>query len=109
MPIGLLDEADRHQHTRRFARQRAKTLVVGPQRDVGHEVLQQVAGQRKLGKDDELGAFGDRGPQAIGHQLAIGVEVAQSRGDLCEGDPVLHAAQGAWPGPPRSVTSPRGS
>ena len=60
--------------------------IVEPDRDLGGEVLEQVAGQAELGEHDEAGARGTR----LGEQLVVAgevvVEAPERRGDLGQRD-----------------------
>ena len=88
----LLDERhDRRQPAGRRG-ERRQPRVVEPHRDLGGEVLEQVAGQPELREHDQAGAAGAR----LGEQLAVArevrLEVPEARRDLGEGDPErLHA------------------
>ena len=70
----------------RRRRQRRQAGIVEPHRDLGGEVLEQVAGQPELGKDDQLGALRPRLRQQLVVPREVGVEVAQLGRELGEGD-----------------------
>jgi len=52
----LLHERNGHREAARRRRQRGEPRVVEAHRDLGREVLEQVAREAELGKDDELRA-----------------------------------------------------
>ena len=113
---GLLDERHDGRQPARRGGQRGEAGVVEAHRDLGREVLEQVAGQAQLREHDEAGP----GLARLGEELVVarevGVELPETRRDLGEGDPErLHAASiaaAAAPDPPtagacafRSVTA----
>src|SRR6187549_310007 len=48
MVVGLLDEPDRHEHAAHAVADAEEAGIVALQRDLGHEILEQVAAQREL-------------------------------------------------------------
>ena len=90
----LLDERhDRGQVAGRSG-EVGQARIVEAHRDLGREVLELVARQAELGEDDEVRALG----ASVGEELVVtgkvGIELAQRRGDLREGDPHgLHAPE----------------
>ena len=83
----LLDERDDRREPLGLRREHRQAGIVEPDRDLGGEVLEQVAGQAELGEDDQPGAVGP----GAGEQLVVAgevlVEQAEPRRDLGEGDP----------------------
>ena len=88
----LLDERDDGRQPARRRGQRREARIVEAHRDLGGEVLEQVAGQAELGEDDEVGAVGACLAEQLGVPGEVGVEGAELRRDLGEGDAErLHA------------------
>src|SRR5215218_4855756 len=52
--VRFLDEADDHRHLAGGAAEFRETRIVRTHRDLGVEVLEQVAGQAELGKDEQV-------------------------------------------------------
>ena len=62
--------------------------VIGADRNVGNEVLEQVSGERQLREDGELRPLGLGSADAIHGDLEVRVELAESRRDLGQRDAV---------------------
>ena len=81
----LLDEADDHRHPPSGVQELPEERVPGRvHRHVGDEVLQGIAGEAELGKDDELGAFGAGPGQGLQMPAEVRPDVAEPRGHLNE-------------------------
>ena len=89
----LLDERhDRGRSAGRLPRERRQPRVVEAHRDLGREVLQQVAGQPQLREHDEPGVVRPRVGQELVVAGEVGLEIPERRRDLGEGDAErLHA------------------
>ena len=71
----------------RLAGQRREPRVVEPHRDVGREVLEQVAGQPELGEHDQARPAGPRLREQLAVARQVRLEVAEAWRELREGDP----------------------
>jgi hypothetical protein len=94
----LLDERHDGRQPGRVAHERCQTGIVEPHGDLGREILEEVAGQPELGKDDEVRTIGAR----LGKHLAVTGQVLvqgpQSRRKLGKRDPDgLHGPEDTRP------------
>ena len=80
--------ADERGDPARFEREPVERLGGCPD-EAGPEeqILGRVAGDRELGKEEQLDALALRLGDPRGHLLAVAVEVADDRVDLCESEP----------------------
>ena len=84
--VRFLDEGDDDARTVARPGELDEALVVATHRDLGVEVLEQVAGEAELGEDDEVGpvttSLADEG--VVPREVAL--QIAEARRDLGEGD-----------------------
>ena len=83
----FLDEGDDRRETPRGAGEPGESRVVESHRDVGGEVLEQVAREAQLGEDDQAGARLARAIQQCVVDREVLVEQAEPGRDLRERDP----------------------
>ena len=84
---GLLDERDDRGQPFGLGRERRQARVVEADRDLGRQVLEQVAGQPELGEHHQAGALGARPAQQLVVDGQVLVELAEPRRDLGKRDP----------------------
>src|SRR5947209_10482064 len=85
--VGFLDDgADHHIQTLGELTQLANDGTFEPDRAFRDEVLEEIAGQTELGKDEKLGPRLGRLPHPVAMPLEIPVAVAQCRVHLRQGN-----------------------
>src|SRR5438270_8073041 len=98
--VGFLDDgADHHIQTLGEVTQLANDWIFKPDRAFRDEVLEEIARQTELGKDDKLGARVGRLPHPVAMALEISVAVAECRIHLRQGNgqaTILAHASAAW-------------
>lgn len=84
---GFLDERDDGRHSDRRGRDPCQTGIIQAHGHITGQVLELVAGQAKLGKDDEIRALIARPCHDLDVSSQILVEQPQSGGKLRQRDP----------------------